>query len=1186
MQATLCGQQFSVIADTGADKSAMTLSLYRRLHGAPRLQPPPAGEVMLFGTVAKVSGRFSIAIALQPTVRGVTLHGEVMVDFLVVEGDADAICFGLDVLTEPSNLIGFIYQATLRRTGDIFFAADAVNDSEMAGGLNPRMPTLQSVFVPQRDGLLPYLPGPDSLLDRSGEVVVSDEMLEDLYSDTPTTLPSPEQVAATVQTSSAGLRSSLLAVLSASIGVFGPLAQPEEMTIDPVDVELLPGADPRVVVFPYRVHPRLREGYLAALEEGLDAGIFGRHPEGFIPETGGCMLAVVKTAGGVRLCFNAQHVNSMTTQQTFVMPDIDQIFDRLRGKKIFSVVDCFKGYFQIPLTPRAQRLFSFPTPFGWWFHRRLPMGYKNAGAEFWRRIYQVLERLVLEGICFPYLDDIIIASESEEQHARDVQRVLEALRVAGFRLGIAKCKFGLREIAYLGRVTDGVRVWADPARMQGLRDLPEPRSMSKLRSALSLFSYYRKFVDRYHELVHPLLELGRCGTNVARAWRAEHSSAFSALKSAILAQCSLLLPDYNRPFVLRTDASVHGCGAVLLQITDSGEEVPVGHYSYTFRGSQVDWNTTEKEAFALYWALQKLFGTLLPVEFIWETDHRNLTFEDASDNIKVRRWGLFIGLFRFKRRHIAGVDNTVADALSRVLDESVLASHNAELNPSVCRLWALAKPSDPTELSRAAASTTHPVPLRARAFLDALSEAQARSETAYSSDKKFERVVIDGRDIWLRSGQLYIPPEASQMQLELIQAAHDQSGHGGIHRTLRRLHDDDVAWTHMTKQVTDYVASCPRCQFAKASVSPKSVGTQSPVTPTRRMGTVHVDTIGPLPEAADGSLYIIVCIDHLTRWFELVSSTSNDGDAIAAAVKERILTRHGSPDFIVVDNGPGYASNTFSELCKAWSVQLHRLLAYRPQGNGVVERPNAAIISTLKAILGNRFSKWSAYLSEVQWHLNTAYHQAIRMSPYEALYAEPPRTAVSRLVQRPDSDLSISELRERTLYVQLRAYLGTAIAQARSASAANARASVPKFKPGDRVLLHRPYSAHKLASHWSGPHTIVRPLTDNVYVVRDYFMESEHATHVSRLQLFNMSRTTEEQIASMNVSEGWFIPASVLEHRTRNGVLELRIRWASLDQEEETWETLPNVEHVQIVAEYLLAKGLVDSARRSRSTRR
>ena len=155
--------------------------------------------------------------------------------------------------------------------------------------------------------------------------------------------------------------------------------------------------------------------------------------------------------------------------------------------------------------------------------------------------------------------------------------------------------------------------------MQGLRDLPEPRSLSKLRSALSVFSYYRKFVDRYHELVHPLLELGRAGTNVARAWRAEHSTAFQALKGAILAQCELLLPDYTRPFVLWTDASDVGCGAVLLQTTIDAVEVPVGHYSYSFRGSQLDWNTTEKEAFALYWALQRLFGTLLPVEFIWET---------------------------------------------------------------------------------------------------------------------------------------------------------------------------------------------------------------------------------------------------------------------------------------------------------------------------------------------------------------------------------------------------------------------------------------------------------------------------------------------------------------------------------------------------------------------------------------
>lgn len=111
--------------------------------------------------------------------------------------------------------------------------------------------------------------------------------------------------------------------------------------------------------------------------------------------------------------------------------------------------------------------------------------------------------------------------------------------------------------------------------------------------------------------------------------------------------------------------------------------------------------------------------------------------------------------------------------------------------------------------------------------------------------KQFERVMIDGRAVWLRDGLFFIPSEASDMQLEFLRAAHDHSGHGGEHRTLRRLHDDAVCWPRMRADVSAYVASCPRCQIAKASVSPLSIGTQSPVTPTRRMGTVAVDTLGP-----------------------------------------------------------------------------------------------------------------------------------------------------------------------------------------------------------------------------------------------------------------------------------------------------------------------------------------------------
>jgi len=218
-----------------------------------------------------------------------------------------------------------------------------------------------------------------------------------------------------------------------------------------------------------------------------------------------------------------------------------------------------------------------------------------------------------------------------------------------------------------------------------------------------------------------------------------------------------------------------------------------------------------------------------------------------------------------------------------------------------------------------------------------------------------------------------------------------------------------------------------------------------------------------------------------------------------------------------VDNGPCYSSKKFSELCRTWGVAIHHLLRLSPAGEWRRRARECADSRHSESYSWEPLLSVVVGPSRVQWHLNSAWHSVIRMSPYEALYAEPPRSAVSRIVGQSDSGLSVSELRERSLYLQLRAYLGTAVKQARWAAAANTGAVVPVYNPGDRVLLHRPYTAHKLASHWSGPHTIVKRLADNVYLVRDYVMGSEHATHVSRLHRFNMSRTTDEQIAAMNV---------------------------------------------------------------------
>ena len=272
----------------------------------------------------------------------------------------------------------------------------------------------------------------------------------------------------------------------------------------------------------------------------------------------------------------------------------------------------------------------------------------------------------LEGCCV-YIDDVVIFSDTWEEHISRTRKFFEKLRAAGLVINLAKSELGQAQVTYLGHVVGQGKVFPNTAKTKAIHEFPAPVTRKELMRFLGMSGFYRKFVNNFATLVSPLTNL--LGKKVKFSWSKECQEAFEKLKSILANEPVLLAPNFNKPFKLAVDASDVAVGAVLLQEYD-GIEHPVCYYSKKLCKHQVPYSTVEKETLALIMALQH-FDVYLssPVSsVVVYTDHNPLVFLDKFKNKNQRliRWGLFLQAYNIDVRHIKGRDNLIADSLSRI----------------------------------------------------------------------------------------------------------------------------------------------------------------------------------------------------------------------------------------------------------------------------------------------------------------------------------------------------------------------------------------------------------------------------------------------------------------------------------------------------------------------------------------
>ncbi|KAJ9519372.1 hypothetical protein QJQ45_023170 [Haematococcus lacustris] len=379
---------------------------------------------------------------------------------------------------------------------------------------------------------------------------------------------------------------------------------------------------------------------------------------------GAPILFVQKKDGTLRMCIDYRALNKLTVRDRYPLPRIDELFDKLAGKKVFSSLDLQAGYHQIRITEEDVPKTAFLTPVGQFQFKVLCFGLTNAPATFQRVMNTVFKPLINKSVLV-YIDDILVMSNSPEEHLVHLREVLQLMREHKLYAKMSKCEFNQPKLVFLGHIVGGDGIAVDPAKVQVVKDWPAPRSVKDLQAFLGLANYFRRFIPNFSAIAAPLTNLTSKEAAAKYNWAVfagAELAAFNALKEALCSAPVLALPDFTKAFVVCTDASLLGTGGVLMQ-----EGRPIAYTSKKLSPAETRYTTGEQELLAIVRAVREwrcyLDGA---VDVTIETDHNPLIYLQTQTTLSRRqtRWMEELSRYKYEIKYKPGVHN-VADPISR-----------------------------------------------------------------------------------------------------------------------------------------------------------------------------------------------------------------------------------------------------------------------------------------------------------------------------------------------------------------------------------------------------------------------------------------------------------------------------------------------------------------------------------------
>lgn len=772
-----------------------------------------------------------------------------------------------------------------------------------------------------------------------------------------------------------------------------------------------------------------------------------------------------------RCAIDYRALNAITKPENYPIPDIRDAMDKLSGSQYFSSIDMNMGYHQICMDSSSREKTAFTVPdgdyVGLYEYVRLPLGLVNAPSTFQRFMDTTLAGLRGKS-CLIYLDDCLVYGTDINKHIADLREVLQRFRDANLSVKLEKCKFAVEEIDYLGNTLDRRGVRPSKKNLDSIKKYPRPTTVREVRAYIGLTGYYRRHIPNYANIAKPLTELTK--KSKIFIWSAECENAFVQLKEALMKEPVLTYPDFTKPFVLSTDASSIGIGAILSHVID-GQEHPICYASRQLSKCERNYTATELELLAVIWAVKYFRCYLTGVHFTLYTDHAAIKWLlSLTDNTsRLTRWALKLAQYNYTVVHKPGKLHLNVDALSRIVLKTAV-----NLVPVI--------------------------------DLDTIrAEQQKDKECQRLKTLKTYKLSPQGI-IYYGSGenkQILLP---EKLREKIMHLHHDipSAGHGATLKTLKRIKTKFV-WPNMKDDVREFVRKCHSCsQRNNYGKGIASLGKFN--EPKDVFQRISCDIVGPLPVTAAKHKYVLSVVDHFSRYTEFIAISDQTSETVARALVHSFITRFGVPKEILTDQGSSFTAELVANLCKFLRIQKLQTTAYHPMSNGRTEITHKTLARMLSHYVNKYQNDWDEYLPYVCMAYNSQYHESLGYSPYEIVFGREMNTPLESDLNITDEterfDEHIESLRCKLAEIKQVTQKFQKKSRVKQKSQYDKRSKPRQFYEGQKVYLYVPqikrYRVKKLSKLWRGPYRIIKVISEHNVTIR--VRKRDVTVHVNRLK--------------------------------------------------------------------------------------
>ena len=782
------------------------------------------------------------------------------------------------------------------------------------------------------------------------------------------------------------------------------------------DIKLKDNVKP-IRLRPYKTGWKARELIEQQVDEWVENGIIRPSmSEWSFP----CLLVAKKGTDKQRLVVDMRQLNAHSEIPNYPLIDLEDFLGDLGSKqsKFYSTIDLKNAYLQVPLSERSQELCSFVCSKGQYSFLRAPFGLCALPMVFARLIDEVL-RGTKHHFTQSFLDDILIYSNTFEEHIKHIQIVLERLRKAGLTVEPKKTKIARKKIVFIGYTFSKEGVETDPSNISKVKNFPKPLKIRDISSFLGLANYYRRFIEGYATIARPLNDLLKKKNTFK--WTSEANLAFETLKEKLITAPILAYPDLDsdEPLTLITDASLFSSGYVLSQkqfdhVTGSLTERAISYGSRSFTETQQRYTVTERELLAVVFAVNKLDHYLRCKKFVIITDHSSLQWilSKSLSNINARlaRWVLCLGQYNFTVIHRPGKSINNADAMSRIHCNNADEDISFAVEPYMNAILRSDKTN--TKITPVEIISKMSLPGLTRCSIDNLRETQM-NDYWYSalkiylltqelplSKKLAEKVMNNYQDYIVINDVLYHlwSPKGSTEPIQQICITDDlknlvwnamhvvpNAGHQGIVKTYAKIRDR-YFWPKMSSETSQFVQQCDVCAVANRGQQTKVPLVSLPV-PIEPLNTIFMDILS-IHTPSKGYKYILVLICAFSKYVIARPLKRKTSKLVSTTFLNHYILLFGIPTNLTIhqDNGGEFIGAFNKSLQKMLGIKNIFITPYSPASQGMVEKANRNILSILRRYTMKEPAQWSVYLPYVVLAINSAPTETAKRCPFELIH--------------------------------------------------------------------------------------------------------------------------------------------------------------------------------------------------------